>query len=134
MKKICLSCYDNDRLSGLLIPFKTSVVWEQQCGGTACYHESLEGLFFPIPNSFEQEEDPFYDLTNIKGERRRELTNKLLETLDLAGCFEFEEDETLVAHEAWIPVKIKSKCDFLLSSVISDFAGYRAILTYNNSD
>ena len=39
--------YEHD--FGLLLPFKSGVVWEHQTDGVMCHHIFIEGVFLPLP-------------------------------------------------------------------------------------
>ncbi len=45
--RVVHNVYEHD--FGLLLPFKSGVVWEHQTDGVLCHHIFIEGIFLPLP-------------------------------------------------------------------------------------
>ena len=130
MKKI--SIYELER-SGLIIRMPTGVIYTNQCGGTHCAHPEVEGALLPL--SVEVVEDPLYDWwgTHCRPEDARHM----LRGLKLDDWLRFDQEYIHPWGEAWIPTLIRDDIppDALYpGDELRQFAGFRAIFTYPNSD
>jgi len=130
---------------GLIIPCRSGVYYSNQCGGYACYHPKVEGVFFPINLAFFtnlKEEDLLDDLDKVLGLQSRHrgwcndgITEEDADKLDALFVkygLPLMVDRTKLdkSVEAWIHVKVLGKVE----AVFEGFEGMDAIFVYPNSD
>lgn len=146
MKKINLMM--NNEFLALIIPYKTGVIFSNQCGGTMCAQVETEGILIPLPGTGPEQtdQDGIYDYWTR--EYDREAIQKMIEALDLEELImPIPIDDTLIdsVHEneleswgeAWIPVKIQNfefNTNHQSACSLEQFRGEKAYLTYQNSD
>jgi hypothetical protein len=134
---------------GIIIPLKSGVVLTNQVGGTACFHPSVEGIYLPLPPTYEQKDDPLYERTfevyvpeMVQIFLDKQEMNHQFMPLDKVDAKQFSSSGTQLA-EAWVPVRIRSfendKARFASAAsssheMLRPFEGCTAIIVYGNSD
>ena len=120
---------------GVIIPLKTHVIFSNQTGGNACLHPEVEGIYVPLAPWQESLKDPFYNLWEVKYNKKMVETFLkefgLFETLEPMAPPSLEEDT-----EAWVWVKIRENIAELPAAnwSLRPFAGLPCVVTYPNSD
>ena len=122
MKKIDLAC--TEIVPSLIIEFPSGILWSNQTWGVMCNHPEVEGVFVPLTHWGSKDM-----LDEITGEYPVE--EKIVDWIEKfkLPLKMVKIDDSL---EAWIRVEILPHDDKY--SPLRDFVGFKAILTYENSD
>lgn len=147
-----LSIIESDGFFGILLPWRTGVIWQSQVGGTACFHPQLEGIYVPFEGRLYgsgggtiDEKDPLYDRVELYNVG---LVWRFLNTFELNHSFAPIKTPEMLAEvpgygrdhldqpyrlfEAWVPVFIdKHNTDY---PQLDSFKGSWGIIVYPNSD
>lgn len=132
---------------GVIVHASTGINYTNQCGGTYCYHPTLEGAYVPL--NFDPE--PFRGLLDVWSNSGQEYADLGLQALlDKAGLGRVLEPLPYPAlwqdakelwssgwGEAWIPVHVKEQPkngSHRYTELLRALAGHYAVITYPNSD
>lgn len=125
---------------GLIIEMPSGQAYSNQCGGYACHHPELEGVYIslgPTPESFENHfvgenskwKGHCYD--GIDDDTARFLETELKsQPLGRIDCVTVDRDRLRECEEGWVWVKITENSHPLLRP----YGGMSGVLTWQNSD
>ncbi len=126
---------------GIIIPWPSGVVYQNQTGGYACYQHQLEGIFVPLEGEsadFYQKLYEFFFHGKWAGwcdDGIDEETAQFIEqTLRLNPDYEgirVDRAKLEESHEAWVHVAVEDPSSI---GVLGGFEPFEAILTWPNSD
>lgn len=145
--------------TGLIIQYKSGVIYSNQTGGTACLHPELEGVFVPLRNDLGLDPVKFFSpetalLDYFEGPKHKgtgatdgldvhdaDFIDSVLKNWKLDTFIEVDRARLRDSHEAWAFVSIKNDegAGQSYSDVISVAQGFgpyprSGILTWCNSD
>lgn len=147
--EIKIELWDQHDLCGVIFPEMSGVHWTNQCGGTACAHPSLEGIYVPVGVGRDPREDKIlYDYygAGYDAELVQEFLDwllvKWLEPIPEGRGEELFVDNlvsgpVLPLYEAWVPVLVNDEVKDITShapKTMELFAGKIGVFTYYNSD
>jgi|SRR6185503_18296426 len=121
---------------GAIVPCQSGITWSNQCGGHACTHPEIEGIFVPLLLSWVPVYDP---LENFWEPLPSWHIRQFIEKIPVFEELGVKPDEAFVGHcgEAWVPVVIPTDLPddaWAYGYTLIALAGKRVILTYENSD
>lgn len=134
---VLLYAQDN---AGLIIPWRSGVIFQQQAGGYSCLQDTLEGVFVPLDDfaGHAQELHRFFTGPKWGGNCARGIDTETADFIDstlgqIPGHSTIKVDRTRLAesHEAWIHVSL---ADPASTGLLEGFSPGSAILTWPNSD
>jgi hypothetical protein len=134
---VLLYAQDN---AGLIIPWQSGVVFQQQTGGSSCLQDSLEGIFVPLDDfaGHSQEFHRFFTGPKWNGNCVDGIDSATADFIDstlgrIPGHSTIKVDRARFAdsHESWIHVSIS---DPFSTGLLEGFSPGCAVLTWPNSD
>ena len=126
--------------AGLLIPWPSGVIFQQQTGGYLTLQDEMEGVFVPLDNfaGHAQELLRFFTGPKWQGYCDSGIDAETADFIDatlgkIPGHATIKVDRNRLAdsHEAWVHVSI---ADPHSTGLLEGFAPCNAILTWPNSD
>lgn len=138
---------------GIIIEYKSGVIYSNQTGGTSCLSPQLEGVYVPLRNDYTEKvhqfispeialseyfEGPKWEgtgATNGIDEDDANFIDRLLNELQLDKSIAVNREKLAFSHEAWIHITISAD----ESSFCPIFFGFdpyprNGLLTWSNSD
>jgi hypothetical protein len=135
--RVCLYWLDR---AALVILMPSGVIYFNQTGGNFCLQSEAEGILFPINNEprLGHLHDGSLDIRLAQAtpemirisETTAQRIDTLLEEFLYNDIVKVDRSKLEQSNEAWIHVEIDEQS----SGDLNDFAGYKAILTWPNSD
>jgi len=126
---------------GLIIPWKTGVVYINQVGGHVCQQRKMEGFFLPLENEsldYNDKLNEYFTGSQWGGwcdkginEQTADYIDELLAAKGFYSWLKVERRKLKQSCEAWVYVKI------IHNAVIELFLNFQpkeAVLTWENSD
>jgi hypothetical protein len=138
MKPIVL-LYAQDN-AGLIIPWKSGVIFQQQTGGYSCLQDSLEGIFAPLDDFAGHAQEFTRHFTGPKwgGNCSNGIDTETADFIDttlarIPGHAQIKVDRSKLSEsrESWIYVDL---LDPTSTGILEGFTPCKAILTWPNSD
>ena len=154
MPKPVIKLYDSVG-TGLIINYKSGIIFSNQTGGSTCNHPRTEGVFIPLRNDYEEPTkifiSPELELTKyFEGakhggsgatlgidEEDANFIESVLKTVGLSSIICVNRAQLKDSHEAWIHVLISGdESNHTELSAFSNFHPYprTGVLTWSNSD
>lgn len=134
---VLLYAQDN---AGLIIPWLSGVIFQQQTGGYTCLQDSLEGVFVPLDDFAGHAEELHRFFTGPKwgGNCDNGIDDVTADFIDATlgripghSTVKVDRGRLTDSHEAWIYVTV---ADPYSTGVLDGFSPCSAILTWPNSD
>lgn len=134
---VLLYALDN---AGLILPWPSGVIFQQQTGGYSCLQDSLEGVFVPLDDFAGHAQELLRHFTGPiwRGNCARGINTETADFIDatlgwIPGHSTIKVDRSRLAdsHEAWIHVTI---ADPVSTGLLEGFSAGSAVLTWPNSD
>ncbi|ACL03123.1 conserved hypothetical protein [Desulfatibacillum aliphaticivorans] len=129
---------------GLIIVWKSGVVYSNQTGGLACFLSKQEGVFVPIGEGLLNQDELLWEhFTGSKwfgacmdgiDEETADYIDEVLEQNIETSCVKVDRSRLGKSHEAWIYVTIADDPNSEERRIIKGFDGCRAVLTWDNSE
>ncbi len=126
---------------GIIIPWPSGVVYQNQTGGYACYQHQLEGILVPLEGEsadFYQKLNDFFFHGKWAGwcndgidEETAELIEETLRRNPGYEAIRVDRTKLEESHEAWVHVAVE---DPSAIGLLGGFESFKAILTWPNSD
>jgi hypothetical protein len=126
---------------GLIFPYSSGVVYQNQTGGYACLQSSVEGIFVPLqgePFDHYKAFHTFFFKGKWAGNCANGIDGETADFIDatlarLPGHSGIKVDRSRLAesHEAWVHVTL---ADPTCAGLLEGFNSAHGILTWSNSD